>query len=200
MPPKIDKQTHPIYTKISRFISNDIPKEMLPDLESEREVILEKAAILYNAAMDLPRAYLAIKQDAKNNVLYNKVKQKGGKDKLDKDGEDALLYKYIDVADYIRLAYDNYSDRYFASSISIFASKAMAIIKKDVEQTLKEGIEQTLKPKKSVTIREDLTEKVKITGIATNPEVVNQGDGEWVKKVKRKLPINQIPYKPPGGK
>lgn len=188
MPPKIDKQTHPAYTKISRFISDDVPREMLPALEKEREIILEKAAILYEAAIKLPRAFSVM--DEQSNAVYSDVVKKGGKDHLDKEGEDALLYKYIDLVEYIRCEFDNvYDDKDFAASIAIFASRAMNIVADAAKQMLtNQPKEKKLQPKKSVSINEEANERVIIE---------HQIKGEWTRRVKSKnLPGKLITNKP----
>jgi hypothetical protein len=169
---KSDQKDHPIL-EIERFVGHKIAPEHYTSLEQERDKVFEKAIILYDAALASPLAYRAIIEDAANRKLYDKT------DKMKTDGtldQNSLLGKYVELSEYVRYAHDRYDqqyNKYFAAEISGTAVDARIIIEK--------AVEKALKPKKSVTIREDLNQKIE----TTTEDNKDNGGGEWVRKIKR---------------
>jgi hypothetical protein len=188
---------HPILT-IKRYVSSRISPEHHQVLEQERDKVLEKAIILYDAAIKSPQLYFVIKKEAKALKLYDRTDKMKAEGTLDPE---SLLYKYVDLAECIRFAHSKYDTEYgesFASTIIGTVADARIFITKAVETTLiNQPKEKHSGPKKSVTIREDLNQEIKITKIENSHE--HKVQGEWTQRVKRQKlsPTNQTSTQSP---
>ena len=125
MPVIDNKENHPIYIHASTFISKRIPPEHLEALQKEKNTILEKGVILYDAAKEAKVTLTQIRQKEKDRKLWSEVDQKGGKEAFDKD---SLMYKFLDVAEYARYAYQKYETQYGGAFAAAITSAATDVI------------------------------------------------------------------------
>jgi hypothetical protein len=182
---EIDKTTHPIYQVIGPVAQNRIksakrrnewgvPEEFHPILDQAVEDVLQKLTVLYDVAINQPRAFqiLRAKHVGQGPEKAREFLIKTHEQKRDRDD---LTRKYVDIFEHHVINGQQNDERYgipFTSAISSIVTDGYVFTKESVERKLtmqSQGLKSALKNPKaessitnSVTWKEDLEEAKKI--------------------------------------
>jgi len=145
----IDKKNHPIYAQASTFVSKRVPPEHLEALQRERDVVLEKGVILFDAAKGATASLREIDKKFKDRSFWPDVEQKEGKQAF---ATDSIFYKLLDVAEYVRYADKMYTEQYGGA----FAAEIISTASDIIVQTLKSIEKKTIRFAEKLDDREEV--------------------------------------------